>query len=83
MRDILETSAAKKDGSAIEKKIGDYYMACLDEKAIEAKGIAPLKPELDRIAAIKDQSGAGRCPCANTPDGSKPALQRLFARGLE
>ena len=83
LRDILETSAAKKDGSAIEKKIGDYYMACLDEKAIDAKGIAPLKPELDRIAAIKDQSGAGRCPCANTPDGSKPALQRLFARGLE
>ena len=27
LRDILETSAAKKDGSAIEQKIGDYYMA--------------------------------------------------------
>jgi putative endopeptidase len=56
LRDILETSAAKKDGSAIEKKIGDYYVACLDEKAIDAKGIEPLKPELDRIAAIKDKA---------------------------
>lgn len=57
LRDILETSAAKKDGSAIEKKIGDYYTACLDEKGIDAKGIAPLKPELDRIAGIQDKAG--------------------------
>ena len=27
----------------------------MDEKAIDAKGISPLKPELDRIAALSDK----------------------------
>ena len=27
----------------------------MDEKAVNAKGIAPLKPELDRVAAVKDK----------------------------
>ena len=27
----------------------------MDEKAADAKGIAPVKPELDRIAAVKDK----------------------------
>ena len=56
LRDILETSAAKKNGSAVEQKIGDYYSACMDEKAIDSKGTAPLKPELDRIEAIQSKS---------------------------
>jgi len=38
------------------KKIGDFYAACMDEKAVEAKGLAPLKPMLDRIAGLKDKS---------------------------
>jgi len=48
---ILE-KAAKDDPkrTAIEQKTGDYYSACMDEKAIEEKGLAPIKPELDRIA---------------------------------
>src|SRR5260370_9117881 len=28
----------------------------MDEKAVEAKGMAPVKPELDRIAAVNDKS---------------------------
>ena len=56
LKDILETSSAKKQRSAVEQKIGDYYSSCMDEKAIEAKGAAPLKPELDRIAAMKDKT---------------------------
>jgi putative endopeptidase len=56
LRDILQTSAAKQGGSQIDQQIGDYYSGCMDEKGIEAKGIAPLKPEFDRIAAIKDKS---------------------------
>lgn len=34
------------------KKVGDFYAAFMDEAAIEAKGAAPLKPDLARIAAI-------------------------------
>ena len=28
------------------QKIGDYYGSCMDETAVDAKGIEPLKPEL-------------------------------------
>ena len=31
----------------------------MDEAAIESKGIAPLKPQLDAIAAIKDRQRSG------------------------
>jgi putative endopeptidase len=55
LKDILETASKKEGGSAVEQKIGHYYNACLDEPAIEQKGIAPLKPELDRIAGIENK----------------------------
>ena len=57
-RNILEKAAAGgANRSAIEQKIGDYYGACIDEKAADSKGIAPLKPELDKIAAVPDKQG--------------------------
>lgn len=56
LRDILETSAAKKTRTGVEAKIGDYYAACMDEKAIEMKGAAPLQPTLKRIASLNDKS---------------------------
>jgi endothelin-converting enzyme/putative endopeptidase len=56
MRQILEKAAAESAGrDAIAQKIGDYYGSCMDEKAVEAKGLKPLQPELDRIAAAKDK----------------------------
>ena len=55
-RQILEKAAAGGAGrNAIDQKIGDLYGSCMDEKAADAKGIAPLKPELERIAAVKDK----------------------------
>ena len=39
------------------QKIGDLYQSFMDEAAIEAKGVAPLQPALDKIAAIKDAKG--------------------------
>jgi putative endopeptidase len=58
LRQILERAAnGGASRNPIDQKIGDYYGACMDEKAVEAKGLAPLKPELDRIAAVKDKTG--------------------------
>ena len=57
LKDILETSAAKTTRSAQEVKLGDYYGACMDERGINAKGTAPLKPELDRINRLTEKSG--------------------------
>lgn len=42
------------------RKAGDFYASFLDEGAIEAKGIAPLQPALDRIARLKDKKALSR-----------------------
>ncbi|RDE06485.1 M13 family metallopeptidase [Sphingomonas aracearum] len=49
---ILE-AAAKQPGS----KIGDAYATYLDTATIEAKGLAPIKPWLARIATLSDKAG--------------------------
>ncbi|HSU81524.1 MAG TPA: M13 family metallopeptidase N-terminal domain-containing protein, partial [Thermoanaerobaculia bacterium] len=56
LRGILE-KAARPDArrGPIDQKIGDYYASCMDEPAIAAKGIAPLKPQLDGIDALKSK----------------------------
>jgi len=56
LRGILEAAAAPDPNrNAVNQKIGDYYASCTDEAAIEAKGAAPLKAGLDRIAAIQSK----------------------------
>jgi len=58
LRRILEKAAADDPKrNAIDQKIGDYYASCMDEKTVNAKGLEPLKPELDRIAAVQDKQG--------------------------
>ena len=55
LREILEKLAGQT-GTALpgseERKLGDFYAACMDEKAIEEQGVAPLRAELERIDAI-------------------------------
>ena len=54
---ILEKAAAGgASRNAVDQKIGDLYGSCMDEKSVDAKGMTPLKPELDRIAAVNDKS---------------------------
>jgi putative endopeptidase len=53
LRQVLEAAALdKKAAGSIEQKIGDFYSACMNTEAIEASGIKPIEPELERIAAI-------------------------------
>src|SRR5713101_7574951 len=53
---MLEKAAAGGAGrSPNEQKIGDTYAACMDVDAIKQKGLKPLQPELDRIAALKSK----------------------------
>jgi endothelin-converting enzyme/putative endopeptidase len=42
------------DGSGT-RRIADLYNSFMDEAGIEAKGLAPLRPHLDAIAAIHDK----------------------------
>jgi endothelin-converting enzyme/putative endopeptidase len=56
LRGILDKAAAGgSERDATGQKIGDFYGACMDEKAVDAKGIDPLKPELERIASVNDK----------------------------
>ncbi len=59
-RSIIEgaaTAAMTAPKGSEAQKVGDYYASFMDEAGIEAKGIAPIKPRLDAIAAIKDANG--------------------------
>jgi putative endopeptidase len=57
LRQILE-EAAKPDPKrdAVTQKIGDYYTACMDVPGIDARGLAPIQPELDRIRNLTDKN---------------------------
>ncbi|MDQ2777438.1 MAG: M13 family metallopeptidase [Acidobacteriota bacterium] len=52
LRNILEDSEHNQSRSHIDQKIGGFYGSCMDETAIEQRGTAPLKPELERISSI-------------------------------
>src|SRR6185436_2083945 len=58
-REILEQVAANKDAKpgTIDRQLGDFYTACMDEAKVEALGAKPLEPKLARIAAVKDKAG--------------------------
>jgi putative endopeptidase len=54
---ILSKAAAGGAGrSSDEQKIGDYYKACMDTDAIEAKGLAPVESLLSEIDAVKSKA---------------------------
>jgi putative endopeptidase len=57
VRKIIEGSSAPKPApGSIERKIGDYFASFMDTAKIEADGVNAVKPDLDRIAAVKTAS---------------------------
>ena len=56
-REILEAAARSNAApGSLERKVGDFYASAMDEAAAESKGVAPLKPALSRIAALKTKA---------------------------
>ena len=55
-RTLLEGAEKSAAAGSDARKAGDYYAAYMDETAIEALGVSPLQPELDRIARIADRT---------------------------
>ncbi len=56
-------SEASKSGAAAgdkSRKIGDLFNSFMDEAGIEAKGLSPLRPHLDAIAAIHNKAELAR-----------------------
>lgn len=53
LRGILEEAGAGgASRDPVKQKIGDYYAACMDEKAVEAAGAKPLQAGLERIGGM-------------------------------
>jgi putative endopeptidase len=58
LRAILEKAAVDDPKrTPVQREIGDFYAACMDEGGIETRGIAAFKPDLDRIAGLDDRTG--------------------------
>ena len=51
---ILEDAAKPSpDRTPVEREIGDYFAACMDQSAIDNAGIKPLEPVLQQISRIQ------------------------------
>ena len=57
---IAEAAAANTSATGIEKLVGDLYASGMDTAKVEAAGIAPMQPMLDRIAALKTPADIGQ-----------------------
>jgi predicted metalloendopeptidase len=54
LKEILEAAAAKATPGSEAQKVGDFFASGMDQAGIEARGITPLHPLLDRIKDVKD-----------------------------
>ncbi|WP_395791803.1 M13 family metallopeptidase [Aquimonas sp.] len=54
---VKAAAASNASAGSIEQKVGDFFGSGMDEAAIEAAGINPLKPRLAQIDAITDTAG--------------------------
>ena len=61
-RELLEGFAGRTDVAAgsLERKLGDYYAAFMDEARIESLGPSPLRDRLAAIQAVQDKAGLVR-----------------------
>ncbi len=51
---VQQAAASTPKAGSVEAKIGDIWRTGSDEAKIEAAGITPLQPQLDKIAALND-----------------------------
>lgn len=68
----LELAAnPKAKRTSLEAKYGDYYAACMNTSLADEKGLKPIQPQLDKIAALADKkqlaSLLGAMQAAGTP----------------
>ena len=89
---IQDPVNAGPDATPDARKVADFYASFMDEARIESKGITPLKPELDAIAAIADKRDLARViggtlradvdPLNNTNFQTEHLLGVWIAQGL-
>jgi endothelin-converting enzyme/putative endopeptidase len=61
LRDILEElSKGYWPQGSIEQVVADHYATCMDERSIDAAGVAPLQPLFAEIDRLQDAHGVQR-----------------------
>ncbi|HEX4046611.1 MAG TPA: M13 family metallopeptidase [Elusimicrobiota bacterium] len=56
LRDILEKAAAGPKADPVDKRLGDFYGACMDAAAADKKGDEPLQPDFKAIDALSSSA---------------------------
>jgi putative endopeptidase len=64
-----DAAAAKAAPGSDEQKLGDFWRTAMDTELAERQGLTPLKPELDRIDAIRSVKDAVDTAFALNPLG--------------
>lgn len=60
LTEVVEGATADAPAGSDSRRIADFHAAWLDTAAIAARGLAPLRPVLDEIAAIGDRTELAR-----------------------
>jgi len=98
LRGILEQAASDKGKrDLVTQEIGGFYASCVDEAAVEKRGVAAIRPQLDAIAKLKSAQemaplvaqfhlgGVGTLFNAGSnqdPDNSEQQIAAIFQGGL-
>src|SRR5258708_10102646 len=57
---LIEAAAKNRAATPAERIAADFHTAYMDAPGIAARGLAPLRPFLSRIAAMKDKTPLAR-----------------------
>ncbi|MGI8952937.1 MAG: M13 family metallopeptidase [Chitinophagaceae bacterium] len=52
---LCEDAAANSSKNSINQRVGDLYASAMDSAAIEKLGASPIKPELQKLAALNNK----------------------------
>jgi putative endopeptidase len=83
MRDIIENAGKAADSSPNATKISTLYHNFMDEAGIEARGTAPLQPDLATIAAIATPAQLSAIFGADSRDGLATPIETSVSLDLK
>jgi putative endopeptidase len=52
---LLDAAQPRAERNAAQRLAGDYFAACIDQARVDAAGLAPVQPELQRVAALSSR----------------------------
>ncbi len=75
---VLEQAEKKSEFGSNAQKVGDLYNMVMDSTTRNAQGVAPVKPLMDEIAAIKDRKEIVPLMAKNYREG----ISGIFGTGI-